>query len=645
VDTTQFTYNFGDLIGITDPLLNTTSIFHDPAGRVTQRTDPLGHATKYQYNNLNQLTQITGALQGATTLSYDLNGNLLTVQDAKQQGTSNKTVYTYDNFDHLQTRTDPLSRQETYVFDQLANLTSFTDRRGKVATYLYDGINRRTFAGYGTVPGPTYESTVNYTYDGGNRLSKIVDSTSGTITPVFDGLDRLTSETTPQGSVAYQYDNDSRLTSASVTGQTSVCYSYDTASRLTGIGQGTCPVSTNSTILTYDNASRRNTLTLPNGIVLTYGYDNDSRINSMSYKLGTSTSVGTLTYQYDAAGRRTQMGGSLAATGFPSAMSSASYDVGNELTNWNGTTITPDANGNILNDGVAAYTWNGRNQLISRGSTPFQYDSYGRRTLNAAGNNLLYEGPNAGQELSGTTPVANRILGGIDEFFNRTDSTGANAPITDAHGNVLALSNSSGVITTQYGYDPFGNTTTSGTISSNVFQYTGRENDGNGLYFNRARYYSPALGRFVSEDPMGFYGGYNLYAYVNDSPVDYIDPLGQQRYSPLQKALPLPPGWFPKPPPIRPPVPPLPPTPTPPLPEPPNPVGPPPYDPYYPTVTHPWPGPEDFPPLQNPPALPTQWPALPPVGPYPPGDPLPFPIFSPCTFHYAGLQCGGGTPG
>ena len=159
------------------------------------------------------------------------------------------------------------------------------------------------------MPGPTYESTVNYTYDGGNRLSKIVDSTSGTITPVFDGLDRLTSETTPQGSVAYQYDNDSRLTSASVTGQSSVCYSYDTASRLTGIGQGTCPVSTNSTILTYDNANRRNTLTLPNGIVLTYGFDNDSRISSMSYKLGTNTSVGTLTYQYDAVGRRTQMGG------------------------------------------------------------------------------------------------------------------------------------------------------------------------------------------------------------------------------------------------------------------------------------------------------------------------------------------------
>jgi hypothetical protein len=178
-------------------------------------------------------------------------------------------------------------------------------------------------------------------------------------------------------------------------------------------------------------------LTLPNGIVLTYGYDNDSRINSRSYQLGT-TSVGSLTYQYDIAGRRTQMGASLAATGFPQAVGSAVYDVANELTNWNGTTIGYDANGNIQNDGVAAYAWNARNQLTSRGSTSFQYDSYGRRTLNAAGNNLLYEGSDAAQELSGTTPVANRILGGIDEFFNRTDSTGASSPITDALGRLDA---------------------------------------------------------------------------------------------------------------------------------------------------------------------------------------------------------------
>ena len=106
---------------------------------------------------------------------------------------------------------------------------------------------------------------------------------------------------------------------------------------------------------------------------------------------------------------------------------------------------------------------------------------------------------NAGQELSGTTPVANRILGDTDEFFNRTDSTGTYSPIKDALGNVLALTNSSGVITTQYGYDPFGTTTTSGGTSTNVSQFTSRENDGNGLYSYRARYYSPHSGDLLAK--------------------------------------------------------------------------------------------------------------------------------------------------
>jgi RHS repeat-associated protein len=524
--TAQFLYDFADLIGVTDPLLNTTTAFRDGAGRIVSITDPLGHTTKYQYNPLNQITQITDPLQGVTTLSYDGNGNLLTVQDARQQGTNNKTVYTYDNFDHLQTRTDQLKRQETYVFNQLENLTSFTDRRGKVTTYQYDGISRLTFAGFGTQAGPTYESTINYTYDGGNRLSKIVDSTSGTITPVFDGLDRLTSETTPQGSVSYAYDNDNRLTTAAVAGQTSNCYTYDNANRLTGIGQGTCPVGTNTTTFTYDSANRRGTVTFANGIVLTYGYDNDSRPTSINYKLGT-TEVAGITYQYDAAGRRTQFGGNIAATSFPAAVSSATYDVANQLTNWNGTTVTYDNNGNILNDGTNAYTWNGRNQLSSRASISFQYDSFGRRTLNPAGNNLLYEGWDVAQELSGMTVTANRVLGDIDEFFSRTDSTGTSVPITDALGTVLALVNSSGNITTQYQYDPFGNTTSTRGNSTNVFQYTGRENDSNGLYFYRARYYSPQFARFISEDPIGYYGGSaNLYGYTFDAPTRFTDASG-----------------------------------------------------------------------------------------------------------------------
>jgi len=80
------------------------------------------------------------------------------------------------------------------------------------------------------------------------------------------------------------------------------------------------------------------------------------------------------------------------------------------------------------------------------------------------------------------------------------------------------LVDGSGTVQTQYTYEPFGTTTVSGQANANPNQYTGRENDGTGLYYYRARYYHPGLQRFISEDPIGFAGGdTNLYAYVGNA--------------------------------------------------------------------------------------------------------------------------------
>jgi YD repeat-containing protein len=156
-------------------------------------------------------------------------------------------------------------------------LTQHTDRRGKVTIYQYDGLDRRKFAGYGK-NGTTYESTIDFTWDWGDRLTQAVDSIAGTISRGYDLLDNLKSETTPQGAVTYNYDSASRRTDMTVAGQAGISYSWDDANRLTGITQDTTSVA-----ISYDNANRRTNLTLPNGIVLTYAYDNDSRVNSMTW--------------------------------------------------------------------------------------------------------------------------------------------------------------------------------------------------------------------------------------------------------------------------------------------------------------------------------------------------------------------------
>jgi RHS repeat-associated protein len=99
--------------------------------------------------------------------------------------------------------------------------------------------------------------------------------------------------------------------------------------------------------------------------------------------------------------------------------------------------------------------------------------------------------------------------------------------LIDALGSTLALADGSGAVQTSYTYEPFGLSSASGTSSTNAAQFTGRENDGTGLYFYRARYYSPGFQRFISEDPVDFLGGsVNLYSYVRNSPSNVTDPLG-----------------------------------------------------------------------------------------------------------------------
>ena len=87
---------------------------------------------------------------------------------------------------------------------------------------------------------------------------------------------------------------------------------------------------------------------------------------------------------------------------------------------------------------------------------------------------------------------------------------------------------SSGAVQTEYTFEPFGKATATGGSSSNAFTFTGREDDGTGLLFYRARYYDPSRQRFLSEDPTGFGGGdANLYAYTFNSPTNFTDPTGE----------------------------------------------------------------------------------------------------------------------
>ncbi len=189
-----------------------------------------------------------------------------------------------------------------------------------------------------------------------------------------------------------------------------------------------------------------------------------------------------------------------------------------------------DLNGNMTSSGTDGFTWDARNRLVSTLSgASFQYDAFGRRaskTIAGTTTSFLYDRANAVQEVIGGTNTANSLSGGVDEVFQRTDSAGARSFLTDAVGSSIALTDASGTLQTQYTFEPFGNTTTNGSATTNSFAYTGRELDAGNLYFYRARYYSAALQRFISEDPARFAGGINVYAYVGNGPTSLTDPFG-----------------------------------------------------------------------------------------------------------------------
>jgi RHS repeat-associated protein len=105
-------------------------------------------------------------------------------------------------------------------------------------------------------------------------------------------------------------------------------------------------------------------------------------------------------------------------------------------------------------------------------------------------------------------------------------NAGISVPLTDALGNVIAETGSAQSVTTSFAYEPYGKATQTGTNSGNSQQYTGRENDGTGLYYYRARYFSPMAQHFISEDPIGYSGGANTYAYTGGDPIAGKDPSG-----------------------------------------------------------------------------------------------------------------------
>ncbi|MFI6447013.1 RHS repeat-associated core domain-containing protein [Kitasatospora sp. NPDC050543] len=522
---TTYGYEFGDPVTVTDPLGRVRRSLFDTAGRQVESIDPLGSSSTTRYDVLGQAGAVTDPLGRTSTFEYDPNGNTTKVIDPR----GGNTVFGFDAMDHATTVTDPLGRIAKQDYDRNGNPIRTTARSGQVTTVDYDALDRPVKTRYG-VSGAADQGSVTLTYDAGDRLVHTDDSVNGGTTAKFDPLDRLTEETSAQGTIGYAYGTAVRSRQTLVGGQPVVEYLADDTGTLVSVKKS----GTEAATVVHDDAGRTTRAGAPgDGVHQDYDYDAAGQLASVSYRKG-ATDLGNLTYSYNADGMPIRIGGSYARTAIPGSSAPSGYDAANQLKSVGANTVSYDPDGHLTNDGTQSYTWNARGQLASVSgpgtSATFSYDAQGRRTARTVGGvttSYLNDGANPLQEkVNGT--VTTTVDAGVDSLLLRESGGVTTRYLTDPQGSTVALADEAGNVTARYLYDPYGKTAVSGDDKGNTRRYAGREDDGTGLYYNRARYYSPGLQRFISEDPTGFNGGINLHAYARNSPTTLTDPSGNK---------------------------------------------------------------------------------------------------------------------
>ncbi len=294
---------------------------------------------------------------------------------------------------------------------------------------------------------------------------------------------------------------------------------------------------------TYDARNTPSKLNRSNGVTTNYTYDPVGQLLSIVHARD-GTTLQTLSYTSDRAGNRIGQQAS-SAQPLTTQAATASYDDANRLIQRGSTTLGYDDNGNLTSEsgptGTTTYTWDTRNRLVgvttSTGQkTEFRYDFAGdlirQSDSGPTGSvtrsfvldyltNVVYQQSSDGDNLSVLTGES------IDSHLAAIRSNGQlEFSLADAINSTVGTVDQTGALKGQFFYTAFGETKASG--STYPFQYTGRVPVSQNLYYYRARFYSPTMGRFISEDAIGLENGVNLYMYVGNAPISLNDPLGLQ---------------------------------------------------------------------------------------------------------------------
>jgi RHS repeat-associated protein len=543
------------------------SVLYNAQGYIDRFTDPAGQSTHFVYDQAGRVNRQTLSDGRIITWSYDANGNVIGLTPPGRP----THTFTYTPVD-LEERYNPPSAglpvsHTQYAYNLDKQLTTITRPDGQAITLGYDAAGRTStitlpngsivlgYSATGRLASLNTSQGVNlsYTYDGFLPISEIYSGPiSGIVGRTHNTDFRTTSISVNGNSISFSYDADNLLTKAgalnlarneqnglltgTALGATATTHSYNTLGELQTLSATHSGNGLYSFSLSRDqrgNITQKTETVQGQTVTYGYAYDVTGRLIEV-----TKNGVVQTTYNYDPNGNRLSAG--------------AMYDDQDRLLTYGGNSYTYTANGELKTKTqggqTSTYTYDvlgNLRQASVPGVNDIEYviDGRSRRVGKKLGATLvqgfLYQdGLRPIAELDGSGAVVSRFVYGsrfnVPDYMVKGSTT--YRIVSDHLGSPrLIINTADGTIAQRIDYDEFGNITNDTNPGFQPIGFAG------GLYDRDtkltrfgARDYDAETGRWTSKDPIRFSGGdANLYGYVLNDPVNFVDPFGLDRFPPL----------------------------------------------------------------------------------------------------------------